>query len=367
VDGVAAAAPGPGSRGLPGYDRAEMDHELSPRKRAILRRVVEEYVATGQPVGSKALVERARLDVSASTVRSELAELESLGLLSHPHTSAGRVPTENGYRVYADELVESIAGRPERLPLDLQVMRNELEGALQSTTDMLSQATRLLALVSAPALDAATVRHVEVLELQPSSVIVVVITSTGGVSKGVVELDGPVDPGLVDWARAYVAEQISGRRLGSSGVRRALADASLSPRERAFLEHVRAVIVDAVSETGPQLFVGGAAGLFGDARGAELEACHHLLELLERRAAVLDLLSDALDPRRTIVRVGPEVEGDQWHDVSYVGASYGLPSRSLGSVALLGPLRMDYETAIRSVRAAAFELSRLVEDVYDEV
>jgi heat-inducible transcriptional repressor len=344
-----------------------MEHELSPRKRAILRRVVEEYVATGQPVGSKALVERAQLDVSPSTVRHELAELEALGLLSHPHTSAGRVPTESGYRMYADELVESIDSRPERLSFDLQTMRNELESALQATTDTLSQATRLLALVSAPTLEAATVRHVEVLQLQPRSVIVVVITSTGGVTKGVVELDEAVDPGLVDWARAYVTEQVSGRRLGSSGVRRSFDDTTLPPRERAFLDRIRSIIVDAVSAGGPQVFVGGAAGLLGDARGPELEACQHLLELLERRAAVLELLSDALDPRRTVVRVGPEVEGDQWHDVSYVGATYGLQSRSLGSVALLGPLRMDYEKAIRSVRAAAFELSRLVDDVYDEV
>jgi heat-inducible transcriptional repressor len=344
-----------------------MDPELSPRKRAILRRVVEEYVATGQPVGSKALVERGWLDVSSSTVRHELAELEGLGLLSHPHTSAGRVPTEGGYRVYADELVDSIEGRPDRLPLDLPAMRNELEAALQTTTDMLSQATRLLALVSAPTLEAAAVRHVEVLQLQPRSVIVVVITSTGGVTKGVVEFDAPVDPGLVDWARAYVTEQIGGRRLGSSGVRRSLEDPTLSVRERQFLDRIRAIILDAVSASGPQLYVGGAAGLLGDARGAELEACQHLLELLERRAAVLELLTDALDPRRTVVRVGPEIEGDQMHDVAYVGATYGLQSRSLGSVALLGPLRMDYDKAIRSVRAAAFELSRLVEDVYDEV
>lgn len=344
-----------------------MEPDLTPRKRAILRRVVEEYVATGQPVGSKVLVERAQMDVSSSTVRHELAELEALGLLSHPHTSAGRVPTESGYRIYADELVESIEGRPDRLPIDLQAMRNELEAALQSTTDMLSQATRLLALVSAPTLEAATIRHVEVLQLHPHAVIVVAITSTGGVTKGVVELEDAVDPGLVEWARAYLAEQIAGRRLGSSGLRRSFEDPSLSARERDFLVRIRSIVVDAVAESGPQLFVGGAAGLLGDVRGDELEACQHLLELLERRAAVLELLSDALDPRLPVVRVGPEIEGDQLHDVAYVGATYGLRSRSLGSVALLGPLRMDYEKAIRSVRAAAFELSRLVTDVYDEV
>ena len=128
--------------------------QLSSRRREILRRVVEEHVATGQPVGSKSLVERAGMDVSSSTVRSELAELETLGLLTHPHTSAGRVPTEHGYRVYAEQLVDAIDGRPDPVVFDVATVRSELEQTLRSTTETLSQATRLLALVSAPALGA---------------------------------------------------------------------------------------------------------------------------------------------------------------------------------------------------------------------
>ena len=116
--------------------------------------------------------ERAGLDVSASTVRSELFELESIGLLTHPHTSAGRVPTQSGYRHYAEELVGGIEGRPAPFPLDLTAMRNELEEALRRTTEALSDTTHLLALVSAPALEAAAVRHVEILQLQPRVVIV---------------------------------------------------------------------------------------------------------------------------------------------------------------------------------------------------
>jgi heat-inducible transcriptional repressor len=340
--------------------------ELTARKREILRRVVEEYVATGEPVGSKLLVERLGVSVSSSTIRHELAELEALGLLTHPHTSAGRVPTEEGYRLYAAELVEMVEGRPAPFPLDLRQMRNELEEALQSTTESLSQATRLLALVSAPSLGAATVRHVEVLVLQPRSVMVVVITSSGGVSKRVVELDDHVDPGLAGWAREYLNERVAGLGLGTSVLRRRLADPGLTPAEHDFLERLRPAFVDVVAEPGTRLYVGGAAGLLGEARGAELEACQRLLELLERRAAVLELLSEALDPRRPVVRVGPQIEGDQFREVSYVAASYGLQTRTLGTVGLLGPLRMDYEKAIRSVRAAAFELSRLVEDVYEE-
>src|SRR5213595_45151 len=182
--------------------------QLTQRQQEILRRVVEEFVASGQPVGSKTIVDKGVISAGPSTVRGELAELESLGLLTHPHTSAGRLPTESGYRLYAEELVESLDGRPASLGVDLGSMRDEIETALRATTDMLSRATRLLAIVSAPSLETATIRHVEVLALQPTSVMVVVITSTGGVTKRVFRLDEPVDPGLVAWAAEYLTDRI---------------------------------------------------------------------------------------------------------------------------------------------------------------
>jgi heat-inducible transcriptional repressor len=340
--------------------------ELSARKREILRRVVEEYVATGQPVGSKSIVERTGLDVSSSTVRNELSELEAIGLLTHPHTSAGRVPTESGYRIYTEDLVGAIEGRPAPFPLDLTAMRNELEEALRRTTETLSEATHLLALVSAPSLEAAAVRHVDVVQLQPRIVIVVVITASGSLSKRMAEFEDALDPGLVDWARAYLEETVVGRRASASVLRRAFEDPALTTRERYFLEVIRPAFAEVADQT-TELYIGGAAGLLGEARGAELEACQRLLEVLERRAAVLGLLQEALDPDTTVVRVGPELEGEELRGASYVGTTYGLPNRSLGTVGLLGPLRMDYDNAIRAVRAAAFELSRLVDDVYGPV
>ena len=307
------------------------------------------------------------MDVSSSTVRNELAELEALGLLTHPHTSAGRVPTESGYRLYAEELVDTLDGRPEKLPLEIAEMRNELEsGAAVHHGDALAgdaaPRARLGAgdrfCLRAPRRRAAAAAarghrrrdHVH-RAVSQSACSSSKIPPTRASSSG----------------RARISrEQLIGLGLGSSTLRRRLEDPALPHVNGTFLGRLRPAFVDAVGDDGPQLS-SAAAGLLGDARGAELEACQRLLDVLERRAAVLELLSDALDPRRTVVRVGPEVEGAQLHDVSYVGASYGLASRSLGSVALLGPLRMDYEKAIRTVRAAAFELSRLVEDVYEGI
>jgi heat-inducible transcriptional repressor len=339
--------------------------ELSRRQREILRRVVEAYVSTGEPVGSRSLVEDGGMTVSASTVRADLAGLEAAGLLTHPHTSAGRVPTDRGYRLHVDSLLDALDPRPGAFPLDLTGVRNEVEAALQTTTEMLSELTRLLALVSAPPLEAATVRHVEVLVLQPHVVMAVVITSTGGVSKGVFTFDEPVDPGLAAWAAEYLNERAAGLTLGTRVLRQRFDDPSLSSRERDFLGRLRPAFTELVRGE-QRLYVGGAAGLLDAARADELDAYRALFEMLDKRAAVLEILAGVLDAGRPFVRVGAELENPALKDVSLVGAPYGLTNRRLGTVNLLGPLRMDYEMAIRSVRSAAFALSRYVEELYAE-
>jgi heat-inducible transcriptional repressor len=337
---------------------------LTPRQREILSRVVEEYIATGQPVGSRYLVERAGLEVSPSTVRNELAELEARGLLTHPHTSAGRVPTELAYRLHADELLAR-EQRPGLFPLDLSELQREIDSALETTSEVLSRATHMLALVSAPQLQTTSVRHVEIVLLNPRTVMAVVITSTGGVAKRVVSFDDQVDAGLAKWASEYLNERLAGLRLGTNAVRRALEEPSLSTGERRFLAALAPVFTD-VLQSEQRLYLGGAAELFEGAREDELDLYRHVLVTLERRAALLALLGEALDPLRTWVRVGGELDNPALQDAALVGATYGLTNRALGAVGLLGPVRMDYEKAIRSVRGAAQELSRFVEEVYED-
>ncbi|HEX5173398.1 MAG TPA: heat-inducible transcriptional repressor HrcA [Gaiellaceae bacterium] len=339
--------------------------KISERQRAVLRRVVEEFVGTGQPVGSKTLVERSDLQVSPSTVRAELAELENLGLLTHPHTSAGRVPTERGYRHYADELLGRLEPQPAAFPLDLTTTSTEVESALQATTEMLSQVTRLLALVSAPPLEATHVRHVEVLLLQPQLVMVVVITSAGGVSKRLFHFDDPVDAGLAQWANDYLNEAVAGLQLGTGLLRRRFEDPGLSSAEHAFLAALRPAFTELVSAE-QRLYVGGAADLLGEVRAEELDAYRSLFELVERRADLLDVLGEPSASRRPFVRLGQELAHPALAEVALVGACYGLVHRALGAVSLVGPVRMDYEKALGAVRSAALELSHFVESIYDE-
>jgi heat-inducible transcriptional repressor len=338
--------------------------ELTPRQRDILRRVVEAYVASGQPVGSKTLVERG-ITASPSTVRAELSELENLGLLTHPHTSAGRVPTERGYRYYADALLAQAEPHPDVFPLDLHTQRTEVESALQATTEMLSQVTRLLALVSAPSLEATTVVHVEVLLLQPELAMVVVITSAGGVTKRLFHFDQAVDPGLAQWAGEYLNETVAGLQLGTALLRRRFEDPGLSTREREFLAALRPAFTELVSAE-QRLYVGGAADLLGEVRTEELEAYRSLFELVEKRAAMLDVLGSPREPQRAYVRVGQELEHPALREIALVGACYGVMHRALGAVSLVGPVRMDYEKALRAVRSAALELSRFAESVYED-
>ena len=333
-----------------------------------MRKVVEAYAATGQPVGSKTLASDAELDCAPSTIRNELSMLEEHGLLAHPHTSAGRIPTDAGHRFYVDRLLgardSAAVARRDRV-VELQLVRREVDEAMRVTSETLSQVTNLLAIVSAPPIDTATIRHVEVLLLQPQVLMVVVITSTGGVTKRVFTFDRPVDPGLAQWAGEFLAERLDGVGLGARTLHLRLVESSLSPTERAFLERLMPVFTELAETAEDTLYVDGAARLLSENRFQDLSQINELMTILERRVALLDLLRAALSERDVLVRIGSENELPALHSLALVAAGYGLPSRKLGTVSLIGPVRMDYAGAIRTVREAALQLSRFIEDVYE--
>jgi heat-inducible transcriptional repressor len=340
--------------------------QITSRQSFILRKVVEGHVELDQPVGSKWLAEQDDVPWGPSTIRAELARLEEDGLLQHPHTSAGRVPTDHGYRQYVDELlVEGALPLPAR-PLRLTDMRRELDDAMRATTEQLSQVTNLLALVSAPPIATSTIRRVEVLLLQPQVAMVVVITSTGGVTKRVVSYGEPVDPGLLDWAGSYLNEALGGMDVGARMLHGKLADPELSPREREFLATLAPAFIELEDSAEDTLYVGGAGRLLSEHRFQELSQLGDLVGMLERRVALLSLLRGALEEPSVYLRIGRENEAPELQSVSIVAANYGLARRNLGAVSLLGPVRMDYPSAIMTVRQAAAELSRFVGELYDE-
>jgi heat-inducible transcriptional repressor len=226
--------------------------------------------------------------------------------------------------------------------------------------------TNLLAVVSAPSMNTATIRHIEVLALQPQLVLVVVIASTGSVSKMLATFECAVDPGLVSWAGEYLNERLVGLGLGARMLQQRLVEPSLSPTELAFLERFAPAFGDLASEGEDALYVEGTARLFEAGQIDDTTQVNELIGLLERRVALLRVLHTALGESGVYVRIGHENELPAMHSLAVVATGYGMARRKLGTVSVIGPVRMDYAGAIATVREVAHELSRFVEDTYAE-
>ena len=339
---------------------------LSERRQHILRVVVEGYLESGRPVGSAAVSRSEGLEWSPSTVRAELVALERDGFLTQPHTSAGRVPTDAGYRFYADVLLASDAQiRPGASGLDLSRMRREVEEALRETTSTLSRATDLLAVATAPPPSSARVHRVEVLALQPRVAMVVVIGSNGAVTKRVFTFERPLDPGVVEWASSFLNERLEGLALGARMAGDRLTDPELGPAELSFLDQIGDAFAGLAQSPAGDLYLDGTARLLSPDHAPDLPHAESLMRALERRANLLRVLRSALDERSVFLWIGGENPEPELRSVSVVGANYGLGYRNLGTVGVVGPMRMDYATAIGSVREAAGELSRFFEAVYE--
>jgi heat-inducible transcriptional repressor len=339
---------------------------LTSRQERILCKVVDDYLRTGQPVASRSIAADPDFDCGPSTVRNELALLEEQGLLAHPHVSAGRVPTDAGHRYVVDRMLDSGQGLEVRGGLELSLIRREIEEAMRTTSETLSQMTNLLAVVSAPSLNSATIRHVEVLALQPEVVMLVVITSTGGVSKLFATFDRPVDSGLLAWAGEYLRERLVGFGLGARMLQQRLLDPSLSSVESTFLERLAPAFGDLATEAEDEIYVDGTARLFSAGQIGDAAQLEGLVGLLERRVSLLRVLRAALGEQGVYVRIGRENEIPAMRSLALVATGYGLAQRKLGAVSVIGPVRMDYAGAIVTVREAAHELSRFIEDTYAE-
>ncbi len=276
------------------------------------------------------------------------------------------MPTDAGYQLYAEHLLEQPLGRRAAAGRPVDGVRNEVDSALRTTTEMLSHVTSLLALVTAPPLETTEIRHVEVLVLQPQVVMVVVITSTGGVTKRIFPFDSAVDPKLAEWAGAFLNEQLAGVRLGGRMLQKRLDDPGLSPREREFLTALPPAFTELVWE--------GSRACTWAARPGSWRRCG---SPTSTRSTTWCGCSRAgwgcwrCCARRSTRRgrtcaSAPITSIPHMRGLAMVAANYGLATRNLGTVSLIGPMRMDYALAIRSVRGAAALLSEWVADIYEE-
>ncbi|GAA3812010.1 heat-inducible transcriptional repressor HrcA [Sphaerisporangium flaviroseum] len=325
---------------------------LDERKLAVLRAVVEDYVSTNEPVGSKALAERHNLGVSPATVRNDMAVLEEQGYITQPHTSAGRVPTDKGYRLFVDRLsqIKPLSGAERRAIETFLAGAVDLDDVVTRTVRLLAQLTRQVAVVQYPSLIRSTVRHVELVPLAERRIMLVLITNTGRVEQRVVDLPDVVEDDQIAHLRAVLNACLDGCRL--TRVPDTVADLQerLPEEDRPVASTILSVLLDTLVERHDEKIVfAGAANLAGDFSVGLRE----VLEALEEQVVLMRLLGEASDSAALTVRIGSENPYSGLHGTSIVAAGYGSGDNELARLGVLGPTRMDYPVTMGAVRAVA--------------
>ena len=336
------------------------------RRLAVLRAIVQDYVATDEPVGSKALVERHHLNVSPATIRNDMAALEDEGYLAQPHTSAGRVPTDKGYRLFVDRLstVKPMTSAERRAIAGFLDGAVDLDDVVNRSVRVLAQLTRQVAVVQYPSLSRSTVRHVEVVALTPTRLLLVLILSTGRVEQRHVELEEELPEEELAAIRSRINLAATGEIIADAAtaldalVRSADGGEVPSPATVAVVE----TLVEAMSDhrSDERVVVGGTANLarFGESFDTSIRP---LLEALEEQVVLLRLLGEATTGGTVTVRIGAEGPYEELASTSVVATGYG-PDDALASLGIVGPTRMDYPGTMAAVRAVARYVSRILDE-----
>ncbi|MGH9281895.1 MAG: heat-inducible transcriptional repressor HrcA [Acidimicrobiales bacterium] len=331
---------------------------MDERKAAILKAVIEEFVETGQPVGSSTVARAAALGVSSATVRNEMAVLEHEGYLTQPHTSAGRIPTDKGYRFFVDQLTEPgtlDAGQRQRVRDFFDTAHGELERMLHDTSRLLSSLTDYAAVVVGPAHEGSVIRSAHLVGLAPRVALVVVVLANGVVEKRTIELPESFDEAHLAAAGARMAAHLTGYKLGQRGQADATGDAGT---DAVVAAAVRSLSGDHDQEP-DQVFMGGVARMAGafDA----VETVRAVLGTLEQQYVVVTLLRDVLD-RGLSVAIGSEHGLEPLATCAVVVSPYQVEGKTGGTVGLLGPTRMNYPQALAAVAIVSQRLGQRLSD-----
>jgi len=333
---------------------------LDERKLTVLRAIVEDYVSTTEPVGSKSLVDRHHFDVSPATIRNDMAVLEEQGFIAQPHTSAGRIPTEKGYRLFVDRLssVKPLSPAERRAIETFLAGAYSLDDIVARTVRLLVQLTRQVAVVQYPSLTRSTVRHIELVPLAPQRLLLVLITDTGRVEQCTVELPEPWDDASVGHVRAVVNARLVGHRLSDAAAMVGALGERIPAEQRANANAVfSALLASLVERNEEKIVFGGTANLAAQDFSKGLR---EVLEALEEQVVLMRLLGEATDPSTLTVRIGSENQVEGLQATSVVSTGYGSATEPLAKLGVLGPTRMDYPGTMGAVRAVARYVGRIL-------
>ena len=326
---------------------------LDDRKLAVLRAIVEDFVSTNEPVGSKALVDRHNLDVSPATIRNDMAVLEEQGYIVQPYTSAGRIPTEQGYRLFVDRLsgVKPLSAAERRAIETFLAGAYDLDDVVMRTVRLLAQLTRQVAVVQYPSLTRSAVRHIELVPLADRRILLVLITDTGRVEQRAIELPADIGEESITQLRAVLNACLDGRKLADVPSVVAELPERVSMLERPNAAAIFSVIVETLVERHDErVVVGGAANL---TQADFSKGLREVLEALEEQVVLMHLLGESGDQAAVTVRIGSENDVQGLRSTSLVATGYGAGDQVLARLGVLGPTRMDYPTAMGAVRAVA--------------
>lgn len=332
------------------------------RRFEVLRAIVADYVSHEEPVGSKAIVDRHNLGVSSATVRNDMAALEEDGYIAQPHTSAGRIPTDKGYRLFVDRISElkPLSGPERRAITTVLEGAIDLDDVLRRSVRLLAQLTRQVAVVQYPMLNRSTVKHVEVVQITPARLMLVLITDTGRVDQRMVDLGDVITEDTAARVRGMLNNALVGERLSEGAAKLAELPESGPTELRDTLTRVCTVLVESLVEHPVERIVlGGTANLtrnVADFPGS----LRPVLEALEEQVVVLKLLASARESGGVTVRIGEENEATEMQATSVVSAGYGMEGTMLGGMGVVGPTRMDYPGTMVAVRAVANYLGRIL-------
>ena len=329
---------------------------MDERKAAILKALIEEYVETGQPVGSNTVARGTGLGVSSATVRNEMAVLEREGYVTHPHTSAGRVPTDKGYRHFVDHLARQKDLQPaarHEVAQFFATAHHALEDMLHETSLLLSRITTHAAVVVGPQPDSARIRSVQLVRLHETSVLVVAVLSNGQVERQFIELGGEIDDSRIGSATAVLDTQLRDASFADLPTLHATGDTAT---DQLATQARDALVVRAAGRATEPVYVGGASRIAADLEAFTAgETVGRLLEVLEHQYLVVTLVRDLIDQGVT-VRIGAENQLEDLRECSIVLARFDIEGRPGGSVGVLGPTRMNYPQAMAAVAAVSRRL-----------